>query len=241
MDVEHTNDILGKKISSFSLDLLKKLSSSQNLVYSPASIYIALAMAALGSRGESLQQFQTLLQFTNSNDLARLTHDLQNNLLATGNGITTSIANKVFSGLKEVNSEYVNLITQHFKSAFENVDFSTSFEQIRLQINQWVSTTTNNKINDLLSQGTLDALTRMVLVNAIYFKGTWGTTFDQKKTHKAQFNLEYEQSGKHASVDMMNLETKFDYFETGDYQYISIPYKDQSYRMEIVLPTKPLE
>jgi len=111
MDVEHTNDILGKKISTFSLDLLKKLSSSQNLVYSPASIYIALAMAALGSRGESLQQFQTLLQFTNSNDLARLTHDLQNNLLATGKGITTSIANKVFSGLKEVNNEYVNLIT----------------------------------------------------------------------------------------------------------------------------------
>ena len=55
MDVEHTSENLGKKISSFSLDLLKKLSTSQNLVYSPASIYIALAMAALGSRGESLQ------------------------------------------------------------------------------------------------------------------------------------------------------------------------------------------
>lgn len=55
MDVEQTAGVLGKKISSFSLDLLKKLSTSQNLVYSPASIYIALAMAALGSHGESLQ------------------------------------------------------------------------------------------------------------------------------------------------------------------------------------------
>ena len=109
-----------------------------------------------------------------------------------------------------------------------------------MQINQWVSKTTNNKIADLLAPGTLDSLTRMVLVNAVYFKGNWLNKFDPKNTHKVAFNLEYEKSGSHVSVNMMNLESKFDYFETQDFQYISLPYKNQAYRMEIILPTKSL-
>jgi len=92
-------------------------------MYSPASVYIALAMAALGSNGESLQQFKKLLQFDTQAELAGSAHDLQNSLLVNGNGLTTSIANKVFTGLAEVKKEYVDLMSKHFASAFENVDF----------------------------------------------------------------------------------------------------------------------
>lgn len=103
-----------------------------------------------------------------------------------------------------------------------------------------MSDSTKNKITNVLPTGSVSEITKMVLVNAIYFKGKWDNEFNVDSTRKASFKLEFEEKGKVIEVDMMNQLLYFDYFETGKYQYISIPYRDKSYQMEIILPKDPL-
>ena len=77
----------------------------------------------------------------------------------------------------------------YFDSGIENVDFQKDHEKVRIAINQWVESVTKTKIKDLLGQGTIDGLTRFIIVNAIHFKGSWEKPFDIRSTLKSFFNL----------------------------------------------------
>lgn len=77
-------------------------------------------------------------------------------------------------------AEYSALVQSHLKSSIENVRFEENPEEIRLLVNAWAKSVTKDKITDLLPQDSITVLTRMVLVNAIYFKGKWEIPFDKK-------------------------------------------------------------
>ena len=121
---------------------------------------------------------------------------------------------------------------KHYRAELQNVDFSN--DATRQGINKWVSDETNKKIENLLAEP-LDPLTRMILVNAIYFKGDWAKKFDAKDTKKEKF---YRSDGSSVDVDMMNMEKEFsmDYIRELKTKVLELPYKGESLSMIILLP-----
>ena len=105
----------------------------------------------------------------------------------------------------------------------------------REKINSWVSQQTHDKIKDLLPGGSIDTLTRMVLVNAIYFKGKWENEFDPDATRPLPFKVS---PGNTKEVQMMYAKRKFAYIQDSDLacSAIEIPYKGKDLSMVIILP-----
>ncbi|MCB0085834.1 MAG: serpin family protein, partial [Caldilineaceae bacterium] len=115
------------------------------------------------------------------------------------------------------------------------VDYSDA-EQARTTINDWVAAQTAAKVQNLIPAGTLDALTRLVLVNAIYFKGDWANSFDPALTHPAPFWLT---SNGSVQVPFMTLVREFRYTENAEAQILELPYAEGDLSMLILLPRAP--
>jgi serpin B len=132
-------------------------------------------------------------------------------------------------------------VEKYYVGKVTNLDFINKTEESRKIINLWVEEQTNNKIKDLIPPGTLDSMTRLVLTNAIYFKGEWAIQFDKTKTKKEDFKLNETTT---VQVDMMKLKKgkeKFNYGETDELQIIELPYKGKELSMIILLPKKSME
>uniref|UniRef100_A0A668B000 Serpin B6 n=1 Tax=Myripristis murdjan TaxID=586833 RepID=A0A668B000_9TELE len=124
---------------------------------------------------------------------------------------------------------------KHYDAELESVDFKTSAETARININSWVEKQTQDKIKDLLTPGVVDSMTRLVLVNAIYFKGNWDRKFDADLTKDAQFKLN---KNENKPVKMMYQKAKFPltYIPEVNCQILELPYKGKDLSMLIFLP-----
>jgi serpin B len=133
-----------------------------------------------------------------------------------------------------VKKSFADVATKSFNSEAQPLDFSKN-EDAAKSINNWVEEKTNNKIKDLIASDSLDSDTRMVLVNAIHFKGTWVYQFDPKDTFKGPFYLNEKDT---ATVDFMKIKKHFKYgvMEDLDASAIELPYKDSNISMVIILP-----
>jgi serpin B len=144
-------------------------------------------------------------------------------------------ANKIYVMKNySVKKSFNDVATKSFSSEAQTLDFSQS-TQSAAEINGWVESKTNNKIKDLIKSDTLDSDTRMVLVNAIYFKGFWTYQFDPKNTFKAPFYLNEQDT---VQVDFMKVKKHFKYghLQDLDATAIELPYKDSDITMLIILP-----
>jgi serpin B len=129
---------------------------------------------------------------------------------------------------------YLDLIAQDYGAGIQLADFIKNYEPARKTINDWVSQQTKNKINDLLAPGSVDAMTRMVLVNAIYFKADWEVPFDKNHTVDSDFTL---LDGSQSKVNMMNNgQLNLPYIQGDGYQAVELPYQGNSAAMDIILP-----
>jgi len=146
------------------------------------------------------------------------------------------VANALW-GQKDYNflPAFVGLVETQYGGALQNVDFAAAAEQARQTINAWVAKQTNDKIKDLISPGVLDAMTRLVLTNAIYFKGNWASQFEKDQTQDQPFTLV---DGTKVQAPMMNQQTRFGYAETDGLQVLEMPYKGEELSMVILLPKK---
>lgn len=115
------------------------------------------------------------------------------------------------------------------------MDFVGDTENSRSTINRWVEAQTNNRIKDLLPPGTVTPLTRLVLTNAIYFKGTWQTPFNKSSTKPVEFNLSATDKIK---SDMMYRSAHMLYAETDQLQAVELPYQGDRLTMIVLLPLK---
>ena len=133
-----------------------------------------------------------------------------------------------------VKRSFNDVATKSFASEAQTLDFSQKIESAST-INQWVESNTNNKIKDLISSDSLGSDTRMVLVNAIYFKGFWTYQFNPKNTFKAPFYLNDQDT---VEVDFMKTKNYFKYGSLPDLDAtaIELPYKDSDITMLIILP-----
>ncbi|KAM6953555.1 leukocyte elastase inhibitor-like [Aplochiton taeniatus] len=149
-----------------------------------------------------------------------------------------SLANRLYGEQSyQFVQDFLGDTKKHYKAELESVDFVNNSETARVNINSWVEKQTQDKIKDLLAKGVLDNLTRLVLVNAIYFKGNWENKFPEARTQDAQFKV-----GKNANkpVKMMYQKTKFPltFIPEAKCQILELPYKGKDLSMLIMLPNE---
>ncbi len=129
---------------------------------------------------------------------------------------------------------FLNLVSRNYGASLEHVDF-VQFELARRQINAWVEKQTRDKIKELIQPGNIDANTRLVLTNAIYFKGAWADPFKKELTREEPFHLD---GGRSVPVKLMHQQRLYSYMETDDMQAVEVPYAGQRLSMVVLLPKK---
>ncbi len=232
---------LARDNSAFALALYRKLGSSGegNLFFSPYSISSALAMTYAGARGDTEKQMAEVLCFSLAQKslhpaFAELRIKLDK--IQEGDNVTLSIANSLWPQEDyKFLEEYLRLIEQHYGISITPVDYKHAWETARLLINQRVEDKTQHKIKGLIPLGILDNLTRLVLVNAIYFKGNWASQFNSDLTKDAPFFLS---SAVSIQVPMMSQQQVFPYAETGSVRLLELPYSGNELSMLVILPKK---
>jgi serpin B len=230
--------------SAFAFDLYQAVRANPgNLLYSPYSISLALAMTYAGAEGETKQQMADTLSFTLPDDrLHPAFNALDLELARRGEGSPSSggfrfqlnIANAIW-GQKGYPflAEFLDVLAENYGAGLRLLDFVTAPEESRLVINDWVSDQTEGKIPDLMPQGFIDELTRLVLTNAIYFNAAWAFPFEPQDTEDGPFHL---LDGGEVSVPMMKESKEFGYAEGEGYQAVSLPYGVSGVSMVILVP-----
>jgi serpin B len=234
--------------NTFALDLYQELhSSGGNLLYSPYSISLALAMTYGGARGETEAQMADTLHFNlpqadlhaamNKLDLALEQKSEEDE---DGNQpVQLDIANAIWGQQDHpFLPEYLDLLALNYGAGIHLSDFATQAEKTAEEINLWVSDQTHERIQDIIQPNALGEGTRLILVNAIYFNADWNTPFNPEYTHAAPF---YLLDGGETQVDMMyeRLELPYQAGSTSagiGYQVVRLPYINRSLAMEILVP-----
>jgi serpin B len=223
--------------TEFALDLYKKLRSLEgNLIFSPYSISIALAMTYAGARADTqIQMAQTMHFLPDQDHLHPAFAHLEARLEQSGKKghVQLRVANTLWprKGYEFLRA-FLTLTKRFYGVRITPVDFGDG-EAARLTINTWVEERTENKIKDLIAEGVLDDSTRLVLVNAIYFKGNWADRFDPGLTNQAAF---LTPTGGQVQVPMMTLKHTFKYAEDDVLQALELPYAGGDLSMLVLLP-----
>lgn len=224
--------------NAFATELYAQLRKTDgNLFYSPYSISTALAMTYAGARGETAAEMARVLHYRLEGDKLHEAFAAQIKELNGGGkdrGYALSVANALWgqNGYALVPA-FTELVKKHYDGGMTLVDFMGATEEARKTINSWVEKKTNDKIKELLKPGILTEDTRLVLTNAIYFKGDWAVKFDKKRTAKAPFALI---DGTKADVDLMHMTADFRYASDASAQVLAMPYKGKELTMIVMLP-----
>ncbi|MEH2152714.1 serpin family protein [Nostoc sp.] len=238
--IEEVNpDIEGivKRNTAFALDLYERLKPTEkNLFFSPYSISLALAMAYAGARKDTERQIAQVLHFTSQQQLHQTFACLEMELKAVQDwsGILLRTANSLWpqTGYPLL-KEFLNLVNNSYGVVVTAVDYQKDPEAAENIINAWVAEKTEDKIQNLISANSLNELTRLVLVNAIYFQGDWKNKFDNTLTETAPFWIT---SAKKIQVPMMEQQETLGYKETEDLQVLQLPYVGDDLSMLVLLP-----
>jgi serpin B len=223
--------------TEFALDLYQKLRLLDgNLIFSPYSLSTALAMTYAGAHADTQIQMTQALHFLPDQDLlhpafAHLGARLEE--VGKKGHVQLRVANALWPRKGyELLKGFLILAKKFYGVRITPVDFGDS-ETARLTINGWVEERTENKIKDLIAAGVLDDSTRLVLVNAIYFKGNWADRFDPALTSQAPFMTP---AGSQIQVPMMSLKHTFRYAEVDGLQALELPYAGGELSMFVLLP-----
>jgi len=222
--------------NAFAFDLYQALRTNEcNLFFSPYSISLALAMTYAGARDNTAIEMAETLHFTLQQDrLHPALNAVGEKLLDRDANIDLTVANALWgqAGYPFL-PDFLAVLDTGYDAGLRRADFIGAPEGARRDINDWVSDATEGKIEDLMGPGTITPDTRLVLANAIYFKGTWKVQFDAKKTEFAPF---YRLDGSQVKVPMMRVKEHFPYTEGMDFQAIELPYTGDALSMVILLP-----
>ncbi|KAG7316534.1 hypothetical protein KOW79_020075 [Hemibagrus wyckioides] len=226
--------------TSFAFHLFSKIkegNKTNNIFYSPLSISSALSMVSLGAAGNTATQMsETLHQNKAEDDIHVSFSKLMSELNKAGVPYTLSLANRLYGEQSyQFVEKFLNETKTHYKAELETLDFKSNAEASRVKINNWVEKQTKEKIKNLLVKGTVDNLTKLVLVNAIYFKCNWETKFKQNSTMEHPFKLNKRET---KPVQMMNQKAMFPLAFIPEMQckILEMPYEGQELSMLIMLP-----
>ena len=229
--------------NGFAFDMYARLAGivaekDGNLFFSPSSIVTALAMTYGGARGETAAEMKKVLHFQlDDTELHPAMGKLAKALNYKEKGLKLSIANALWGqqDYKFLDS-FIELNKKNYEAGLKDVDFKTKTEETRQLINKWVEQKTNNKIKDLIPKGLLDPAVRLVLTNAIHFKGTWHVKFDKKNTKKEKFHVTEKKS---VQIDTMKMKKpNLKYLRAKGFKALELPYEGKKMSMVLFLPDK---
>ena len=232
--------------TTFALDFYNQIRDEDgNIIYSPFSISVALAMTMAGSAGSTETAMLDALRMGLPAEMVYPAYDalllgIEDSEAASsddieGSPFTLNIANSIWgqSGFS-FKEPFLNILAQYFGAGLYTVDYVQAPEAAREAINGWVEDETMDKIKDLIPEGAIDQLTRLVLANAIYFKGSWYYPFNEAGTMAAPFDL---LDGSQAEVDMMAMAGEHLMYAKGNgYQVVQLPYMSNDFVMTLIVP-----
>ncbi len=226
---------------TFAAKIYEKLTETradQNMVLSPFSIDVALAMCAAGAKGETRHVLTDLLGAPH--DVAQQNRRYAGQLAslnALDDGevlLTTANALWVQQG-ERLQPEYLKAVADCYRGILAELDFQNSPDQAVNAINTWIKRETSGKITELVQRQNLTPDTRLILTNAIYFKGKWASEFDSSRTTEE----DWFGAGTPGKVAMMQKRDNFLFYECADFQALDIAYQGEQLSLLVILPTKP--
>lgn len=231
---------LSKSNTAFALDLYQQLRSQEgNLFFSPFSISEALAMTYAGAKGETAAQMAKAMHFDlPAADLHAAFNALSSTLAGRAKngdqpGFKLNIANALWGQQGFVfQPDFLNALSLNYGAGMQTVDYAKS-EDARQTINDWVANQTADKIKDLIPEGVLNEMTRLVLTNAIYFNAAWMIPFEKDATKEDSFHL---LNGSEVKVPMMRQTESFGYYKGEDFKAVELFYEGRQLSMVILMP-----
>lgn len=241
--------------NEFAFDLYHKISQAdENIVVSPYSLSSLLSILANGAAQNTQLELLKLLHSPDINTMNAGVDIIDNSLKENSHcGIvccqfprlcrwlglekhsqTLVYANALWADQSVTyKKSFLEILHESRSAHFFTLNFKEDPEQSRSAINQWVADNTNNYIQDLIPEGAVNLYTRLVLTNAIYFKGLWQSPFERSATVSKPFTLWH---GNKTQVPMMQNQKKFDYTENDILQMLVLPYANSTLEMIIILP-----
>ncbi|XP_069814209.1 serpin B6-like isoform X2 [Dendropsophus ebraccatus] len=240
--------------NTFAVSLYKTLieHTDKNIFFSPMSIASALTMILPGTNGNTEFQMANVLNFrkpsgkqgcnSKTSDAIQIQNvpevfeEFSSSINQPSSSYTLKMANRVFSEKSfNIIQQYTKVLEKYFQAEMQAVDFLQAVEKSRKSINTWVEKQTDGKIKDILVPGSIDSLTKLVLVNAIYFKGSWENKFPEENTEQKPFKMSKIKS---KPVPMMFQRSKFNifYIEELETKVLELPYVNNELSMVILLP-----
>jgi serine protease inhibitor len=231
---------LAKDNTRLALSLYDQLRKQEgNLFCSPFSLSTALGMTYAGARGQTAKEMNKVLKYSLDdedvhNSFAGLLKEINGNADDKTAGYKLTTANALW-GQKNYGflPEYIKLTKDNYGSGLQEVDYKSAPAEARKTINAWVEKQTNNTIKDLVPEGLLTPNTRLVLTNAIYFKGAWEKQFKKDRTKDDTFHVD---EAKDVKAAFMHQTDKFGYYSNPTFQMLELPYVGEDVTMVILLP-----
>ena len=238
---------LSSSVASSAKDLFstveKQENPSTNVIISPLSIHLAMSLLYNGARGNSKDQLAKVLGLVNVSDAT--VQEESRNLLTSYSELKTNLttnielANVIFAdNTADIKDNYESILNESFLTTARRVNYSNAEESAET-INTWVANKTNDLITDLISPGSLSSDTRMMLLNAVYFKANWQLPFQPADTARSTFFVSADST---VDADMMFLDSEIFYGQDKELQsqVISLQYEDPNFTMIIILPDSEL-
>nr|XP_028584321.1 serpin I2 [Podarcis muralis] len=244
----HTSQPVAESTARLAGDLSRVLSVSrknENILYSPLGVLLALGAIHLGAKGKARDEIRQLLNLQ-GNDAGEAFKPLQTlfSVPSEGKAFTFNLANALY--LQEgfmVKEQYLHSNKEFFQTAVKLVNFQDTKASAEA-ISTWVENKTDGKIRNLVASGDLGPLTRLLLVNALFFKGDWKQTFKAEDTSWMPFT---KSDGSVTEIPMMHLQLKAKLGHFSDhnvsYQVLELPYKGEEFSFVLILPAEdvPIE
>lgn len=230
--------------NQFAMDLYQKIKEQDgNLIYSPFSISMALAMVYGGARGTTAEQMAAVMHIPQNDAQIHAAFNWLDQTLESraagpegkkNSGFELSIANSIW-GQKgfAFQADFLDLLAENYGAGLRAADFAADPNGSRRVINDWVSDETRKKIQDLLPEGSVTTDTRLVLANAIYFNAPWKDEFKTTDTQDLPFHL---LDGSQVDVPMMHAKKNYGYTYGNGYSAVALPYRGDQVAMLIILP-----
>lgn len=225
-----------KSNNAFAFSLLNQVEGGEeNFACSPLSIWSALTMTSAGAEKETLAEMRKVLHLPENADVHEQVGAWTRELSASEK-VEIRIANRLW-GNKALpfKDSFLKLTEKAYGAGLETVDFANQPDASRARINEWVAQETRDRIKDLLKPEDIKPDTRLVLTNAVYFKGKWLRPFDANSTAPRTFTLA---TGKTIDAKSMRKSMPLPYMENTDLQAVRLPYQGKTTSMIVVLPRK---
>lgn len=242
-------EILNKLVQAnhqFAFDFYHQLAQSnpmENVVISPYSINLALTMAAGGAAGQTAEEMRQVLHtqpfggdvHTIWNVLSAAIESRSESVDDQAPGFDLRIANAIWGQAGYAfEADYLDLLAKNYGAGLRLADFKTAPEQSRVEINDWVADQTEERIPELIPAGAIHPLTRLALINAVYFKAPWRFPFNPENTTQETFTL---RSAEVVKVPMMHQTQDLSYLQTENLTMVVLPYSAGKLEMVLIQPS----